>query len=70
MAYLNKSNTLYDLGRREEALAFFEHAIRLDPMFSIAYNNKDIVLKKPGRKREAAQAFQKTNSLVHSQQRR
>ncbi len=47
----------------EEALTAYEQAIRLDPNFANAYNNKGIALNDLKRYKEADQAFEKARQL-------
>src|SRR5438270_13615849 len=43
--WLNEGIALYNLKRYQEALAAYEQAIRLDPNYALAYNNKGEVLR-------------------------
>jgi tetratricopeptide (TPR) repeat protein len=49
--------SLSQLGNKEEALAAYEEAIRLDPTDALAYNNKGNVLQALGQYEEARVAF-------------
>ena len=60
---LEEGATLSDLRRYEEALAAYDQAIRLDPNFAYAYNNKGYVLRDLKRYKEAEQAFEKARQL-------
>ena len=52
----------------EEALTAYEQAIRLDPNFANAYNNKGIALNDLKRYKEADQAFEKARQLAFRNQ--
>src|SRR5216683_1049660 len=60
---LEEGVTLSDFKRYEEELAPYEQAIRLDPNFAYAYNNKGDVLRDLKRYKEAEQAFEKARQL-------
>ena len=60
---LEEGVTLSELKRYEEALAAYEQAIRLDPNFAYAYENKGDVLRDLKRFKEAEQAFEKARQL-------
>ena len=62
----DKGNSLYSLGRHEEAIACCDEAIKLDPENSGAWNNKGDSLKKLGRDEEAEQCFAKAKELDES----
>jgi tetratricopeptide (TPR) repeat protein len=61
--WLKEGHALYELKRYEEALAVYVQAIRLDPNFANAYNNKGIALNDLKRYKEADQAFEKARQL-------
>jgi tetratricopeptide (TPR) repeat protein len=61
--WVEEGNALWGLKRYEEALAAYEQALRLDPNFAFAYNNKGIILEHLGRKREAQQAHERAREL-------
>ena len=62
----DKGNSLYSLGRHEEAIACFDEAIQLDPKYSTAWSNKGDSLKKLGRDEDAEQCFAKAKELQQS----
>ena len=45
----NLGNALNSLGRREEAIAAYDHALRLDPAYQRAFDNRNNVLRALGR---------------------
>jgi Flp pilus assembly protein TadD len=51
------------MGRYEEAIGAFNHAIEINPQDSHAWNRKGIVLKKIGKKDEAEYAFARAKGL-------
>ena len=61
--WIREGNALSDLKRYEEALAAYEQAIRLDPNYAYAYNNKGDVLRELKRYKEAEQTFEKARQL-------
>ncbi len=61
--YLQEGNALRDLKQSEQALAAYEHAIRLDPSLAIAYYDMSLILKDLKRHKEAEQAHQKAREL-------
>jgi tetratricopeptide (TPR) repeat protein len=60
---VNQGASLNDLGRREEALAAFEQALRLDPNNALAYSNRGKVLHELGRPKEALASFEQALRL-------
>lgn len=48
---------LNDLGKYQEAIKNFDLAIKYDPNFAEAYNNKGVSYKKLGKYREAIENF-------------
>ncbi len=61
--WLEEGNTLSNLKRYEEALAAYDQAIRLDPNYAVAYNNKGLALERLGKKTEAQQAHARARQL-------
>jgi tetratricopeptide (TPR) repeat protein len=61
--WLVEGNTLYGLKRNEEAVAAYEQAIRLDPNYAAAYNNKGIALNELKRNEEAVAAYEQAIRL-------
>jgi len=51
---LARGNTCYAQNDLDGALADYEEAIRLDPNYAIAYNNRGLVLKRKGKKEALA----------------
>jgi tetratricopeptide (TPR) repeat protein len=47
------------LGRYEEAIEAYNEAIKIDPQFAFAWNNKGLALSSLGRYEEAEQCFQR-----------
>ncbi len=62
-AWLKEGSALYDLKSYQEALAAYEQAIRLDPNYAVAYNNKGLALEALGKKKEAQQARERARRL-------
>lgn len=60
---LNRGVSLRELGRREEALASYEQALRLDPNNAHAHNNRGNVLRKLGRRKEALASYEQALRL-------
>src|SRR5258708_11163723 len=54
--WMQEGNTLSGLKRYQEALVAYEQAIRLDPNYAPAYNNKGLALEALGKNKEAQQA--------------
>ena len=54
---------LRNLERDEEALAAYDEALRLDPEYAIAHNNRGLVLRAVGRDAEADSAFARASEL-------
>jgi tetratricopeptide (TPR) repeat protein len=50
----------------QEALAAYEQAIRLDPNFALAHNNKGLALEALGKIQEAQQAYERARHLGDS----
>ncbi len=44
----NKGAGLYDMGRYEEAIGYFDKAIAIDPDHSVAWSNKGLALSDMG----------------------
>jgi superkiller protein 3 len=61
--WLEEGIALNDLKRYEEAIAAYDQAIRLDPTFAMAYNNKGNTLERLGKKTEAQQAHARARQL-------
>jgi tetratricopeptide (TPR) repeat protein len=61
--WLEEGNTLSGLMRYEESLAAYEQAIRLDPNYAVAYNNKGTALYGLKRYEEALEAYEQTLRL-------
>lgn len=55
--WVNEGNEHIRAGRYDEGISFYNEAIRLDPDFALAYNNKGLVLVDFQRYTEALQAF-------------
>ena len=53
----NKGAALAELGQDDQALVYYDEALRLTPRFANAWNNKGISLKKAGRTTEALGCF-------------
>lgn len=53
----NKGYSLYESGRYEEAIAAYNEAIKIDPVFKAAWYNKGLALYKLGRYDEAVAAY-------------
>ena len=64
--WLKEGNALSGLKQYEEALAAYEQAIRIDPNYAAAYNNKGIALNQLNRKEEAQRAYEKARQLGYS----
>ena len=64
--WLEEGNALGDLQLYNQALAAYEQAIRLDPNYALAYNNKGLILDKLGRSREAKLAYDKARQLGYT----
>lgn len=58
-AHFKRGNTLYKLGRKEEALACYDKALEINPENGKAYFNRGIVLSSLGRKEEALASYDK-----------
>jgi tetratricopeptide (TPR) repeat protein len=61
--WVNEGNALYNLKGYEEAIAAYDQAIRLDPNYALAYNNKGLALEVLKKSEEARQAFEKAKQL-------
>src|SRR6266566_7030494 len=64
--WFEEGTTFRNLKRYQEALAAFEQAIRLDPNFALAYNNKGNALGNLKRYQEALAAFEQAIRLDHN----
>ena len=70
MAWNNKGNALYSLGRREEAIGCYDHALTIDPRDAAAWYSKALLEDALGWRREAALSYRKFIELAppqHSQ---
>jgi len=61
--WLNEGNAHYKAKRYEEALAAYDHAIRINPNFVAAYNNKGLALDALNRYEEALAACEQAIRL-------
>jgi tetratricopeptide (TPR) repeat protein len=59
----NKGYLNYTKGKYNNAIKCYDEAIKLDPFYSIAWNNKGIALKKLGHLSEANAAFDKASMI-------
>lgn len=59
-AHYNLAEILARAGRRPEAAAAYEAAIRLDPDYAEAYNNLGVLLNQLGRPKEAWEKFERS----------
>ncbi len=57
--YLTKGNALFFLSRKDEAIAAYEKALKINPDNAKAWNNKGVALDDLGRKDEAMAAYEK-----------
>ncbi len=64
--WFEEGTTFRNLKRYQEALAAYEQAIRLDPNFALAYNNKGNALGNLKRYQEALAAFEQAIRLDHN----
>jgi tetratricopeptide (TPR) repeat protein len=59
-SWKNNGDSLYILGKYEQAIASYEKAIRIDPDYEKAWYNKGLSLKNLGRYNESIDCFNKT----------
>ena len=63
MAYTNRSAAYAEKGRLKEALRDSNKALRLDPSFPLAFNNRGYVYELMGETKKAAADYLKSCSL-------
>jgi tetratricopeptide (TPR) repeat protein len=63
IAYNNRGNAYDDMGETAKALADYDQALRLNPMFSEAYFNRAFVRYRLGRHQEALKDYDRLLSL-------
>lgn len=64
VAWVNKGNVLFNLGKNEEALKCYDKAIALDPDYTVAWVNKGEMLVKMGKRKEAQKCLDRARSLA------
>ncbi len=64
VAWVNKGNVLFNLGKSDEALLCYDKAIDLDPDYTVAWVNKGEMLVKMGQRDEAQRCLDRARSLV------
>lgn len=64
---IHRGGALLTLGRFEEALQFFENAVRVNPSDPVLFNNLGIAQAQLGRIEEAKQSFRRSIALFESQ---
>ena len=63
VAYYNRGNSLFKLGRYQDAIVDYTQAIRLNPRYGSAYNNRGITYRQLGRLIEAERDSAMAKSL-------
>ena len=61
--YFNKALSLHGLKKHEEALVYYEKAVKCDPNDAFTFNNIGILLKTLRRFNDACQAYDKAIQL-------
>jgi len=68
-SWLEKGNAFYKSGQYQKALEMYDQALRIDPQYVKAWNNRSLVLGKLGREREASDSRERFQALQKSETR-
>jgi len=66
--HFDQGNTYRELGQHERAIEDYNEAIRLNPEYAVAYNNRGYAYKLQGKKAEAIADFEKFITLSNNPQ--
>jgi len=66
--HFNQGNNLAENSRYDEAIEEYNEAIRLNPEYAEAYNNRGLAYKEQGKKAEAIADFEKFITLTTNPQ--
>jgi tetratricopeptide (TPR) repeat protein len=61
--WFSKGNTLYSLGRMEDAIKAYDQAIALDSQFAAAWSNKGVALSNLDKYDEAIEAYDRALAI-------